>query len=66
MAFLDGPVVNNLPCNAGNLSSTPGQGTKIPPCYGATKPVYLNWRVCAPQQEFLHNAMKAPRATTKT
>ena len=25
-----GPVAKNLPCNAGNISSIPGQGTKIP------------------------------------
>ena len=24
------PVVKNLPCNAGDVSSTPGQGTKVP------------------------------------
>ena len=28
--FLDGPVVGNLPSNAGNVGSIPGQGTKIP------------------------------------
>ena len=28
--FPVGPVVNNLPRNAGDTSSTPGQGTKIP------------------------------------
>ena len=25
-----GPVVKNLPCNAGDAGSIPGQGTKIP------------------------------------
>ena len=28
--FLGGPVVKNLPCNAGDKSSIPDQGTKIP------------------------------------
>ena len=31
--FPSGPVVKNLPCNAGEMSSIPGWGTKIPhPC----------------------------------
>ena len=30
--FPGGPVVNNLPCSAGDTSSIPGQGTKIPTC----------------------------------
>ena len=28
--FPGGPVVENLPCNAGDVGSFPGQGTKIP------------------------------------
>ena len=28
--FLDGPEVKNLPGNAGDVGSIPGQGTKIP------------------------------------
>ena len=28
--FPGGPVVNNLPCNAGDIGQFPGQGTKIP------------------------------------
>ena len=28
--FPGGPVVKNLPCNAGDASSIPGRGTKIP------------------------------------
>ena len=28
--FPGGPVVKNLPCNAGDVGSIPGQGTKIP------------------------------------
>ena len=32
--FPDGPVVKNLPSNAGNKGSIPGQGTKIPHAVG--------------------------------
>ena len=28
--FLEGPVVKNLPCNAGDTGSIPSGGTKIP------------------------------------
>ena len=28
--FLGGPVVKNLPCNAGDVGSIPGLGTKTP------------------------------------
>ena len=27
--FPGGPIVKNLPCNAGDVGSVPGQGTKI-------------------------------------
>ena len=33
--FLGGLVVKNMPCNAGDMSSIPGQGTKI--SHAATK-----------------------------
>ena len=32
--FPGGPVVKNLPCNAGDLGLNPGQGTKIPHARG--------------------------------
>ena len=32
--FPGGPVVKNLPCNAGDTGSIPGQGTKIPHALG--------------------------------
>ena len=37
-----GPVVKNLPCNAGDAGSVPGRGTKIPYAVGnlATKTCY--------------------------
>ena len=42
--FPGGPVVKNLPCNAGDAGSTPGPGTKIPCameqlCATTTEPV---------------------------
>ena len=47
--FPGGPVVNNLPCNAGDTVSIPGQGTKIPHANGQlrlqaaiTEPVLCN------------------------
>ena len=32
--FPGGPVVKNLPCNAGDVGSIPGWGTKIPHAAG--------------------------------
>ena len=36
--FHGGPVVKNLPYNAGDVSSIPGQGTKIPHAAGQLSP----------------------------
>ena len=36
--FPGGPVVKNLPYNAGDLGSIPGQGTKIPHATGQLSP----------------------------
>ena len=56
--FPGGPVVKNLPSNAGNAGSVPSQGTKISHASGQ-----LSLRATtvepAPQQE------RSPRATTK-
>ena len=46
--FLGVPVVKNLPCNLGDTGSIPGQGAKIPPCCGATKPAGHDWRPLEP------------------
>ena len=35
--FPGGPVVKNLPCNAGDAGSILGWGTEIPTLHGATK-----------------------------
>ena len=47
--FPGGPVVKNLPCNAGDAGSIPDRGTKIPhavgqlsPCATNSEPTYLN------------------------
>ena len=49
------PVVKNPPCNAGDMGSTPGQGTKIrhaleqlSPHATTTEPVYHNQGVHGP------------------
>ena len=51
--FPDGLVVRNLPCNAGDLSSIPGQGTKTPRAAGqlgwpvvTTEPVLHKQSLC--------------------
>ena len=60
--FPSGPVVKNPPCNAGDVSSIPGQATKIPQAEGqlsvqatTTEPVCSG--ACVPQLE-------SPCATT--
>ena len=54
--FPGGPVVKNLPSNAGDVGSIPGQGPKIPhttgqlsPCTTTTELVSLNERARMPQ-----------------
>ena len=46
------PVIKNLPCNAGDVGSIPGQGTKIScaeeqlsPCAETAEPVFSRARV---------------------
>ena len=36
-------AVKDLPCNAGDIGSIPGQGTQIPHALGPTKPVHYNY-----------------------
>ena len=55
--FPGGPVVKNLPSNAGDTGSILGRGTKIPHAAGATKPVRS--RALVPQLE------RSPRTATK-
>ena len=68
----------NLPCNAGNMSSISGQGTKIPRAKGQLSPLpqllslsileptSLNYWARVPQPENPCAAMKDPHAITKT
>ena len=51
--FLGGPVVKNLPCNAGNVSSIPSWRTKIP---HAMKQASLH----ATTTELMNTAVKDP------
>ena len=60
-----GLVVKNLPCNAGDVGSIPGQGTKIPPaaeqlspCPRITEPMHHNLRVRAQQSKISPDATK--------
>ena len=48
--FPGGPVVKNLPCNAGDMGSVPGRGTQIPHAMG---------------QLSLHTSRQNPCATVK-
>ena len=36
--FPGGPVIKNLPCNAGNVGLIPGQGIKIPHAMEQVRP----------------------------
>ena len=64
--FPGGPVVKNLPSNAGDAGSILGQGTKIPHAEGQLSP-------CAPQllssctsmREPVCRKLQSPRATTR-
>ena len=69
--FPGGPVVKNLPSNAGDTGSIPGWGTKIPhtagqlsPCATTIELMRLNKRARVPQTtEPMHPG--APRAITR-
>ena len=61
--FPGGPAVKNPPCNAGNMGSIPGRGTKIPHAVEQTKPKHHNYWIGTPQLEF---TSLNERATTET
>ena len=48
--FPGGPVVNSLPCNAGNTGSIPGRETKVPHTEGLLSPCSTTGEACAPYQ----------------
>ena len=56
--FPGGPVV--LPCNAGDMGSIPGQGTKTSHAAEQLSPCHNDW-TCTPQLESVH-----PHAAIKT
>ena len=64
--FPTGPVVKNLPSNAGDADSIPGQGTKIPHATGWLRLHATAREDCVPQWETLHATMKISCAATKT
>ena len=49
IGFSGGPVVKNLPWNAGDVGLTPGWGAKIPHAMGYLWPTCHSQRVCSPQ-----------------
>ena len=49
-------MVKNLPYNARDVGSIPGQGTKDPTCHRAIKPTCHNYLACVPQ-------LDSPRAS---
>ena len=67
--FPGGPVVKNLPYNAGDVGLIPGQVTKIPnaagqqsPCATNTELTCLNERACVPQTtEPTHPGARMPQ-----
>ena len=57
--FPGDPVVKNLPCNAQDLGSIPGGGTRIPYAVVSLR-VHGNYRACVPQLESLRATTKDP------
>ena len=69
--FPGGPVVKNPPSSAGDMSSVPGRGTKIPhaaghlsPCAATTEPACSGAHIPHLERS-LCSTMKSLRATTK-
>ena len=70
--YPSGPVIKNPPCNAGDVGSIPGLGTKMPHAMGQLSPCAVTTeltttldRPCNATRD-LHDAMKIPCAATKT
>ena len=72
--FPGGPVVKNLPCNAGDVGLNPSWGTRIPhvmeqlsPSSATTEPAPSE--ACVPQRKILHDTTKThwcSKTTTTT
>ena len=73
--YTGGPVLKNPPCNAGDMGSNPGEGTKIPHAVDQLSPQaataeLMNSRACGPPK-ILHapqhrSCMLAKSNLTKT
>ena len=61
--FPGGCVVKNLPCNAEDVGSIPGWGTKIP---HNTEQLSLNSATTEPRSYGTHDETKIPHAAAKT
>ena len=61
--FPGGGVVKNPPCNAEDVGSIPGWGTKIP---HSTEQLSLNSATTVPRSYGAHDETKIPQAATKT
>ena len=55
--FIGGPVVKNLPCNAGDMGSVSGRGSEIPQAVeqrglsiATTEPAH-NWSLCTAMKD---------------
>lgn len=66
-------MAESLPCGAGDTSSIPDRGGRIPHaagqlnlCAATTEPVYHAERIPQPQGKTANNVMKIPSAATKT
>ena len=67
VGFPGGPVVENLPSNAGNTNSIPGPGTKIPYVALATKPTHHNEREASTPQlkKTTHRSSRRPHTAAR-
>ena len=63
-------MVKNLPCNAGDVGSIPGLGTKIAHAVERLSPRALEHTTaresCSPQREIPHDTVRLLSAATKT
>ena len=56
--FPGSSLVENTPCNTGDMGSITGQGSRIPhvteqgPCVPTNELMCQSWRVCAPQERY--------------
>ena len=58
-------MVRNLPCNAGDTGSIPGQGTKIPHASEQVSPRMATSESVHPQHKITHDATKTQCSLNK-